>query len=150
MHACRMAGAEPVFRDQSLYRDSWYLAAGDSLRSVVLLFVEVFSVGGLLHNVGEWRGWFDSMDGSMQRTTRHHPSSRRGADRPHAAWKAWRKLQNGITLGSFSTGGRGQLFGGVHGRGSGPWTGGIRDNSFSFSASISSMCEWRNSLRCLS
>ena len=39
MHACRMAGAEPVFRDQSLYRDSWYLAAGESLRSVVLLLL---------------------------------------------------------------------------------------------------------------
>ena len=25
---------------------------------------------GLLRNVGEWRGWFDSMDGSMQRTSR--------------------------------------------------------------------------------
>ena len=25
---------------------------------------------GLLRNVGEWRGWFDSMDGSLQRTKR--------------------------------------------------------------------------------
>ena len=70
MHALCTPAAEPFFWDQSDAVIAHLLVHEISLALPPRDYLMSSHWDDLLRNVGEWRGWFDSMDGTLQRIKR--------------------------------------------------------------------------------